>query len=188
MAKKPKKKNKLLISGTIILVSTILLLTLLLTSNKNNLTEQNYISKCDSGFLPKDKFLSSYEVESGDSLLSIANNELGNTNRINELINLNRDQHPNISLSNNFLEIGYKLYIPPKKIANSSGDLFAIKGEIGSIKSDQWGIERRSGFFFVYINENTQFPNNKNLYEVGDCVKVIGDFEETNAALIVESQ
>ena len=50
-----------------------------------------------------------YTIKSGDSLWSIAQNQLGNSNRLNEILKLN----PKISAKSN-LTIGTKLKIPVK--------------------------------------------------------------------------
>jgi nucleoid-associated protein YgaU len=61
----------------------------------------------DGNAIPTDTKL--YTIKSGDSLWSIAQNQLGNSNRLKEILKLN----PNISAKSN-LAIGAKLKIPVK--------------------------------------------------------------------------
>lgn len=61
----------------------------------------------DGNAIPSDTKL--YTIKSGDSLWSIAQNQLGNSNRLKEILKLN----PNISAKSN-LVVGTKLKLPAK--------------------------------------------------------------------------
>lgn len=97
-------------------------------------------TKCKSyGLLPKSEVFSSYSVKSGDSLLSIAKNELGDSSRAGEIAALNEDVYPGLSLRNSFLEVGWKIVLPPKDTRVIASSLKVAGGEV-VITSDSWGV------------------------------------------------
>ena len=70
------------------------------------------IGKCTRyGKAPKDEYLESYVVKQGDTLLSIARNQLSDSSKVYQLINLNNDNYPELSIKNSYIEPGWELYI-----------------------------------------------------------------------------
>ena len=93
-------------------------------SNESNLAVEKEKVRCSFyGSLDQDFYLTKYTVRKGDTLLSIAKNELGDSSRVDELIGLNKTWYPNLSIQNPFIKAGWELRIPPKFFPKSSGIL-----------------------------------------------------------------
>lgn len=146
-----------------------------------------YASKCTkSNFSSKEEFLTKYTVKQGDTLLSISKSQLKNVSRVNEIIELNKDRYPNLSINTPFLEQGWILFLPPSFTTSTNGKLYEINGEITEVRSDgtwaiigQYSTEKRP-------DKDTKFPEKKD-FKVGDCVKVM--FEgDTQRVLSVSPQ
>lgn len=121
--------------------------------------------KCKKyGILPKIEAFSNYTVKQGDSLLSIAKNELGNPSRASELARLNQDAYPGLSVSNPFLEVGWVLALPPLKMV-TTGEISAVAGEVMIYSGERgWGIYwPKSGIDSL----NSNLPKG---YKNGTCV------------------
>lgn len=123
-------------------------------------------SKCKRyGVLPKTELLTSYTVKPGDSLLSIAKNELGDTSRAGELAEINQESYPGLSLRYPFLEVGWKLGLPPKDLRIIGGELKTAAGEIITTGST-WGVYWPNSGVGSF---NSNFPQG---FKVGACVIV----------------
>ncbi|OGH08320.1 MAG: hypothetical protein A2171_03045 [Candidatus Levybacteria bacterium RBG_13_35_9] len=189
MARNSKKSNYLSSKNLILASAVVIFLIFALFLGTKQIGPKKTTDTCKYGFLPTESFLRSYTVKSQDTLLSIANNELGSTGRVNELISLNKEKYPYLSIKNNFLEVGYQLYLPPKNILNSSGDLFAINGKLISNTNSTWTVKVDEGLTYsIYPMENTIFESkNEEEFIPGDCVNIIGD-NEGNRAFIITPQ
>jgi LysM repeat protein len=124
-------------------------------------------------------FLSTYTVQSGDSLLTIARDQLGDVSRVNELISLNKDRYPSLSIDNPFIEIGWKLYLPPDYTKQTSGRLSRVGGWISNIVSNDpliFEVNNNLGSHFatITISDDTIVPNSFSS-AIGECVYVIQD-------------
>ena len=152
------------------------------------------IEKCTLGLIPKDSYLDTYIVKPGDTILSIARTELGDVSRVNELIALNVDRYPSISVQTPLIEQGWSLYLPPKTINKSSGIIAAVNGEVIRKEDKYWWLRTRAinsqqGDFPLVLDNATKFIGIK-LLQIGDCVKVIYDTENPQGitALVISGQ
>lgn len=80
---------------------------------ETTIIEQNVIEKATGEAEQDDPGVcATYVVESGDSLMEIAKEQLGNEERYKELIALNRDTYPSIEAYPHLLEAGWELRLP----------------------------------------------------------------------------
>jgi hypothetical protein len=142
------------------------------------------------GLQSKDDYLPIYVVKKGDSLLSIAKSQLGNSSRINELITLNKDRYPQLSVGQPFLEQGWKLNVIPKNFGITNGNVYIFSGNIELYPNNPnfWGVKWNGGsggtFSIKELNNNQgniQFKN-------GDCVTVIYQAGETEKTFSIIPQ
>lgn len=153
------------------------------------------------GEIPRDEFADIYIVKPGDSLLSIARNQLGDFSRANEIINMNDSDpvNPNISKWKS-LSSGTKIYLPPKNVSKSSGMIFAWKGQVKFYKNNRLVLKfspTEGGSpeigFTIDVTKDTKFLGDQTLH-VGDCVFVIVDNlgidtpSGSNKALVITHQ
>lgn len=123
-----------------------------------------------TGASEKKEYLKSYILKEGDTINSIAKNELGDTTRNTEILTLN----DNISK----MTVGSILYLPPDNIKSSSGHIAQVSGRIIKMDEGSWqlsygGVEKgpglwMPGFWFKDLAH-------KNNYHIGDCVTVLFD-------------
>lgn len=146
--------------------------------SKNNqivnpqITKTQHATTClKQGIQPKSDYLPVYTVKPGDSLLSIAKSELKDGSRVTELITLNSDRYPELSLSKPFIEQGWKLYLPPQNLGVTNGYIFVISGnvEINPSHKDLWGVSYSGGNGGTFSVEELT----KNSLKPGDCVSVL---------------
>ncbi len=147
--------------------------------------ELGFVSTSDCpryGYEPKEYFLEVYRVKQGDSLLSIANDELDDSSRAGEIIALNEDRYDNFWKDEKFLEVGWELLLPPKEIDFEAIDIPSLRGlgkSYGSIArkgedNEQWWIQSgREGERSVFKISNATVVEAEEL-EVGDCVVLTG--------------
>lgn len=147
-------------------------------SNTNS--KETLVTSCPISFTDNiDSLLRSYEVKAGDTLLSISKNQLGSTNRVEELIVMNANKYTSLSLEKPFLEQGWILKLPPQWVKSSSGQLNAINGKILKIRPNDQIFEITSGgvaghFATITLDSNT--INIKNtVFKEGDCISAIRD-------------
>ena len=82
------------------------------------------------GPLEKRLHLDTYLVQSGDSIIEIARDIVGNPDRAGEIIILNQDRYPSLTQENPMLEPDWELVLPPKNTEHTNGLLYAIGGKI----------------------------------------------------------
>lgn len=140
------------------------------------------------GFPEEEDFFSTYTVLRGDTLLSIAQNELGNTERVEELIMLNIRKHSSLRLDKPFIEVGWELLLPPKFVTSSSGSLYIQAGEfVAPLDQARYSIVPNAQMISI-IYYDAAFKNSlisyktpttkylgKDSFETGDCVFVLAD-------------
>lgn len=122
-----------------------------------------------SGFAQKWEYLISYTIKEGDSLQSIAENEMGDSGRTNEILQLN-GVGP--------LVVGSTLYLPPKNITKSNGKIRLLYGKLVLKNASNWQLsfnDDKEGqgiliptFWFADIL-------GKDSYKLGDCLEVLLD-------------
>lgn len=155
---------------------------------------------CESDVdVARETFFKTYTVKSGDTLLSIAKNQLGSVNRVQELITLNTGKYPNFlnsaNTKNNFLEVGWELLLPPTFVNKTSGFLYGWKGEVldedsrtitiltGNTKNIQTGTLYR---VFTVDSDTKLFV--KGNFTKGDCVNLIVDAGNGNKLVAISPQ
>jgi hypothetical protein len=143
---------------------------------------------------PKDTYLETYVVQPGDTLLSIAQNRLHDSSRVDELIILNHDKYPYLTRNNTFIEAGWKLLFPPAVFKQTSGNIGMIRGAIMSIEqSDHWFIttdtsQREPLYGDFYVGQATFAGKGKSYYKVGDCVSILFDYNQMHEYMLVTPQ
>ncbi len=132
-------------------------------------------------------FLETYTVMPGDSLLTIAGDKLGNVSRVGELITLNNGTYPDLSIEKPFIEVGWKLYLPPNSTDSTSGHLNQVAGWISNIRQtspnqifEVSSNNAKNYYATVTLSEQTRLPDGY-VPTVGDCVKVVEDEQNGTA-------
>ena len=151
--------------------------SLLTPDTSTNLTNSTSPICKRYGPVERDEYLTVYIVKRGNTLLSIAKTELKDVSRVNEIITMNQEQFPQLSLNSPFLEQGWKLYLPPKNITNSNGYIFALRGNVhlDTLSNGQqiWGVSERTGGGGSFsLEEWKKYSGSKEFLE-GSCVTVI---------------
>lgn len=135
-------------------------------------------NNCSSyGTINKDLYLNEYVVQDGDTLLKIANRELGDDSRVDELIQLNKGLYPSLSIQSPTIEVGWKLQILPKIFPKSTGSIEGISGEITNITDKEIVINlfsNKKAETVSYITPNTIYLG-KDSFKIGNCVHIIKD-------------
>lgn len=160
----------------------MLLLGTVLASNKiaevikSKLSEpvnSNQLVKYDcplKGKLFTDAYFTDYTVKKGDTLLSISKDQLGTTDRVLDIVIQNKDKFPQLSLENNFLEVGWTLKILKPQYGPYSYILRRVTGRIAEYSNNRIGMEWGTGDqVYFYPSEQTQLVGG-NGFKVGDCV------------------
>lgn len=128
--------------------------------------------------------LRSYKVVNGDSLLSIARKELGDSSRYQEIAVMNASKFPQFFSSpgvvskNTFLEQGWILLLPPDWIKSSSGQLDIVSGMI--FDADQEGMKitnttDKSGWLATISLDANTLNSGKSDFKIGDCITAVRD-------------
>jgi hypothetical protein len=131
--------------------------------------EPQYPNCPKQGLASKSDYLPTYTVKKGDTLLLIAKNQLNDVSRVSELIQLNKEEFPTLSIENPFLEQGWKLFIPPPYTQKTNGQIFNLNGNLMR-KDSIWGVGWARGGGGSFKPEELQ-----NLSDLpdGTCISVI---------------
>ena len=147
---------------------------------KSSPTPAPAVACANPGDIHRDKYAEIYIIKQGDSLLSIAQKQLGSFSRSNEIIYMNDDPvHPDFEAWKN-LTIGAKIYLPPKYVKRSTGQVFARDEYVQAITNDYiyTGFEPIENINLIgeryYIDKDTQYLDSIPL-QIGDCVRIIYD-------------
>jgi|WetSurMetagenome_2_1015567.scaffolds.fasta_scaffold00353_4 hypothetical protein len=161
--------------------------------------ESVVLNRCSKYGIDKNKnnLYDSYTVKKGDTLLSVAENQLHDVSRAGDIASINQDAYPGLSIKNPFIEVGYKLYLPPSflKKVTFYGDkpnlLYSENGEITEIlQNGMWRInlDNLNLNSLLRMDNNTLFiGKQKSEYKVGDCITAIAEPEAVNM-LVVKPQ
>lgn len=150
--------------------------------------------KCSkTGDVNRKDFALVYVVKKGDSLLSIAKNELGSYGRSNEIIMMNDDPVRQDPEKWKNLVVGAQLFLPPSYISRSTGQVFARDMYVQNLDKHfvyvgfkPQAIRQPFGEKF-FINGDTKYLDGKPL-QVGDCIRIIYDakgLEQQSQALAI---
>jgi len=129
----------------------------------------NTTSCAKTGFAQKWEYLTPYVLKQGDSLQSIATDQLKDSSRVNELLQLN-GVGP--------LVAGSTLYLPPASITKSSGKLQQVYGKLVEKTDASWHISFTSdkkGQGILIPSFLFQTVANKDTIQIGSCVTVFLD-------------
>ncbi|MBI4226021.1 hypothetical protein HY612_02805 [Candidatus Roizmanbacteria bacterium] len=93
-----------------------------------------------------------YIVKTGDTITSIAKNELADRNRIGEIILLNIGKYPSLGSQLSYLEKGWEFRLPPKnKIIKDPNQLQIFSGHIHENASKYFRVSADPNLSNTYI-------------------------------------
>lgn len=158
--------------------------------NNTSISEKNNGIKNDTcmyGFVPRDNYLDVYTVEKGDSLSSIAKSQLGSTNKAEQIIALNVNKNPSLVSISSFLEVGWELYLPPKNLPESKGEITGLNGKLIKKNSSSWDTIYTDNPTFpipIIVTDKTVFLDDKPFND-GDCIRmIIGDMLQQDGSYL----
>jgi hypothetical protein len=193
MAETVKSKRELFI---LTVSATVIIIAVAIMFYRNSLMNvpNTSVDENDCGYenAPKSAYLDQYVVQKGDSVLSIARDQMGDVSRVTELIELNKDVYPDLSLNNSFLEIGWIVYLTPKEFGITTGKLVYGAGKITGINGNRVTLKNyinQESYGHHYMDESTIYVG-KTMEEiaVGDCVNVITDLGSQSRILMMTFQ
>jgi len=172
------KHQSLLILSSILLFSIAGYIFLFIRKIKTDPEYKQLVFGCNSyGRVPDAFYLNSYTVKPGDTLLSISENELGQSSRIDELIQLNKQNYPTLSFENPTIETGWVFKIPPKFFPKSTGYIVGTSGRITEINDKSITINMRGDQKVEEISykvSGTRYLSRTD-FNADDCVYIIKD-------------
>lgn len=140
-----------------------------ITETSPTLSPVNTLPCSKNGFAQKWEYLISYVLKENDTLQSIATEQLKDSSRVNEILQIN-GVGPLVN--------GATLYLPPPSVTKSSGNLKQIYGKLVEKNTATWHIgfsTNRDGqgvfipaFFFEELSNSDSF-------KIGDCLKIFLD-------------
>jgi hypothetical protein len=128
---------------------------------------ENTCSK--NGFAQKWEYLTSYTIKGGDSLQSIAADQLKDATRADEILKIN---------GVGSLVVGSTLYLPPSSITKSSGNIKQVYGKLVEKNSVSWHLSFTAGttgqgiLIPAYLFDSVP---NVSTYKIGDCLSILLD-------------
>ncbi|GEM_PF-1522099 len=132
------------------------------------------ISCPKTGPLNKNDYLPTYTVVEGDTLQNIAEKQLRDKTRDLEIIHLNEERYAGLQGNTPFIEIGWKLALPPKESTKTNGYIFAVGGAYTK-QRDGWSVEWTEQGTSVFSKQS--FPEG---IEDGTCVILV--YQENDPA------
>ena len=144
------------------------------------------------GSVDKSFYLDTYTVREGDTLFSILKNQSESPSRIYEFIELNKDRFRHLSLENPFIEVGWKLYLPPKFVQGTNGNLSAYYAGVVEETDNYWNINTwgknyslESPRYTVVKTDKTKYFG-KDSFHPGDCIVLV--VQNASTAIAISSQ
>ncbi len=122
-----------------------------------------------TGLAQKWEYLTPYTVKQSESLQSIATDQLKDSSRVNELLQLN-GVGP--------LVVGSTIYLPPSNITKSSGNIRLINGKLVEKNDSSWHISftsDKSGQGLLIPAYLFQTVSNASSFTIGSCISVLLD-------------
>lgn len=178
-----KNKLYLIILATLVIATVAIIYSLATLGQFYNLNK--ITNKCSKNGISQDlrSISRKYTVKPGDSLLLIAQNELGDSSRYRELAEYNARDYPELFDHGNvttFLESGWILQIPPTWIKSSSGVLQIINGMIFDFKPDDHTpmittLSDKKGWNATLGIDTDTINRSGTKFKIGDCVIAIED-------------
>lgn len=137
---------------------------------------------CQYDALGAEEILTYYTVAPGDSLTSIAVTQLNDSNRVAELKQINKDRYPSLK-SDNFIEVGWQLLLPPAWTGPTSGHFHGFAGTLIRQEANQIWVGRtttdRAQLSFS-TPPGVKFFGRR-VFNPGDCVVILSDLSTTLA-------
>lgn len=137
------------------------------------------------GEQPSDKYYTKYIVKSGDSLISIARDQLGDSSRVYELISYNKDKYPLLNSDRSLIEEGWIFSFPNKDLGPIKGRVVVSAGMFIDKLGQQVQVtynEKGTSIGGFPLTSATQIIGKQNL-EFGDCILVVSDYTETSYSI-----
>lgn len=148
---------------------SVVQVTSMVTPSQNAPTGVSTAPCARSGYAQKWEYLTPYTIKNGDTIQSIAQEQLNDSTRVNEILQLN---------GNSQLVVGSTLYLPPPQITKSNGNIQQIYGKLLEINSSFWHVGFSSDPNGLGVLVPTYWFDgiqNIDTYQTGDCVKVLLD-------------
>lgn len=124
----------------------------------------------------KDRYFPTYIVKQGDSLLSIARKQLGDSSKYKLLIWYNNKKYPHLTedLKNSLLEPRWELVLPPPE-APEDRMLQVVSGHVmENIDGSNWGIVGENYYALGYDFEDLKYDSGE-IPQIGDCATIVSD-------------
>lgn len=129
----------------------------------------------------KHLYLETYTTKQGDTLLSIAQEQIGDKSRYTELFFYNSGDYPFLSKLdvNSPINPDLLLYLPPKwalkgqRIAVSSGNVVKV------LKSTRWGVMGRNWWQTSFDIDFFQYDSGE-IPKIGDCATILFNVGDKN--------
>lgn len=132
-----------------------------------------------SGYAQKWEFLDPYVVKDKDTVQAIAESELGDTTRSNEIMQING--LPLVS--------GSTIYLPPSIVTKSNGYLKQVHGKLIEKNASMWHLSFNSdekGLGILIPTYWFEKIRDKDTYRLGDCLTILLD--DGHTVFTVEKQ
>jgi hypothetical protein len=131
--------------------------------------QQSNVLCAKNGFAKPQEYLKPYVLKANDSAQSVAEDQLHDGSRVNEILKIN-GQGP--------FPGGATLYLPPDNVPSSSGNLRQVYGKLVEQNLTSWHISftaDKSGQGVLIPSYLFQTVPNKNAINIGDCLRVFFD-------------
>jgi len=182
-----RKKSELIVFGAFFLIAVGAGVVFNWINRHKEYLEHSFLYKiqnakvktCDKyGRQPLDDYYFWHTVKEGDSLDSISNEYFGSLNKVEEIINLNNDRYPYLTVDNPFLEVGWQLKIPDHDLGPIWCSLIKTAGMVVDVRDGEaWVTYDKSatGAGPLEIDSSTDLINISKL-KFGDCIFVYHDY------------
>lgn len=131
--------------------------------------QKNDTPACEkSGYAQKWEFLQPYTVKEKDTVQGIAETELGDASRSNEIMQINGLP----------LVAGSTIYLPPDIVTKSNGYLKQVQGKLIEKNASMWHVSFNNdekGLGILIPSYWFKNISSKDMFVVGDCVTVLLD-------------
>lgn len=132
-----------------------------------------------TGYAQKWEFLEPYVVKEKDTVQGIAESELGDESRANEIMQINGLP----------LVVGSTIYLPPSTVTKSNGYLKQVHGKLIEKNASMWHLsfnENEKGLGILIPTYWFDKISGKDSYKVGECLTILLD--EGHTVFFVERQ
>lgn len=138
-------------------------------------------------------FFPIYTVKTGDSLLSVARDQLGSVARIGDLIEMNKTKYPSVLNQSSFLEVGWRLLLPPKEVSEVPvGGIRVTQGilltdaEADTLRINVSG-SRSPSIINFYPNRSVKTVIQQGVQK-GSCINIVSGYMNTKPVFSITLQ